>query len=59
MITRILISPMVGFGITLLTTAIFSEYVKTWEIKNAFPIFVAAVAAYIIGGIRVKLKEET
>ena len=59
MLTRILISPMVGFGITLLTTAIFSEYVKTWEIKNAFPIFVAAVAAYIIGGIRVKLKEET
>jgi len=51
---RILVSPMVGFGITLLTTAIFSDYVKSWEIKNAFPIFVAAVAAYIIGSIRAK-----
>lgn len=59
MLTRILISPFVSFGITLLTTAIFSEYVKTWEIKNAFPIFIASMIAYIIGGIRVKSREET
>ena len=59
MLVRLLISPFVAFGITLLTCAIFGDYVKTWEIKNAFPIFVAAAAAYFAGGIRVKPREET
>ena len=58
MLIRILISPFVAFGITLLTCAFFGEYVKTWEIKNAFPIFIAAAAAYVIGSIRIKLEDK-
>lgn len=49
---RLISSPAAGFFVTLLTVAMFPEYVKSWEIKNAFPIFVAATAAFALGGLR-------
>lgn len=57
MILRIITAPVIGFFITLVVTAAFGEYVKEWEVRNAFPIFIAATAAYIVGGIRFGIKE--
>jgi hypothetical protein len=54
---KIIVAPGAGFFITLLTVAMFPEYVKAWEIKNAFPIFVAATAAFALGGIRFREKK--
>ena len=58
MIVRIISAPAAGFFITLLTVAMFPEYVKAWEIKNAFPIFVAATSAFLLGGIGTRKKVE-
>jgi hypothetical protein len=54
---KIIASPAAGFFITLLTVAMFPEYVKSWEIKNAFPIFVAATAAFALGSLRFRSKD--
>lgn len=55
---RILVSPMVAFGITLFVTALFSEYVKTWEIRNALPIFAGTLAGWLLGCIGHRKKSE-
>jgi hypothetical protein len=54
---KVIIAPFAGFFITLLAVALFPEYVKAWEIKNAFPIWVAASVAYALGGLRFGPKE--
>jgi hypothetical protein len=54
---KLFFSPAAGFFITLLTVAMFPEYVKSWEIKNAFPIFVASTAAFALGSLRFGPKE--
>jgi hypothetical protein len=54
---KLIVSPFAGFFITLLTVALFPEYVKSWEIKNAFPIFVAASVAFALGSLRFGPKE--
>ena len=57
MIFKVFMAPAAGFFITLLTVAMFPEYVKSWEIKNAFPIFVAASAAFALGSLRFNTKD--
>ena len=57
MIFKVFMAPAAGFFITLLTVAMFPEYVKSWEIKNAFPIFVAASAGFALGRLRVNTKD--
>ena len=55
---RILVSPMVAFGIALFTTAMFNDYVKTWEVKNALPIFMAALAGWLLASLGHRKKSE-
>lgn len=44
----LIIGPFLSFGVTLLTTVFFADWVNEWDTKNAFPIFIAVLVTFYI-----------